>query len=53
VVIHRAAASDAVKGKGIGTVLFRMIEELCTDLKVYSIKVERPGKAFEKVITES
>lgn len=40
VVIHRAATSDAVKGKGIGTVLFRMIEELCADLKVYSIKVD-------------
>lgn len=40
VAVHRVAVSDAVKGKGIATILFRMIEDLCVEQKVYSIKVD-------------
>jgi GNAT superfamily N-acetyltransferase len=39
-VVHRVATSNAVKGKGIATKLFQMIEELCLSKKVYSIKVD-------------
>lgn len=39
-VVHRVATSNAVKGKGIATHLFKMIEDLCIEKKVYSIKVD-------------
>lgn len=40
VVIHRVAASNAVKGRGIATHLFKVIEDLCIEKKVRSIKVD-------------
>lgn len=40
VVVHRVATSNAAKGKGIATHLFRMLEDLCFQQKVYSIKVD-------------
>jgi GNAT superfamily N-acetyltransferase len=40
VVVHRVATSNAVKGKGIATSLFKMIEDLCVEHKTYSIKVD-------------
>lgn len=40
VVVHRVATSNAVKGKGIATQLFKMIEDLSIEEKVYSIKVD-------------
>lgn len=40
VVIHRVATSNAAKGKGIATKLFRMIEDVATENQVYSIKVD-------------
>ena len=39
-VVHRVAVSNAVKGKGIATLLFKAIEDLCIEQKVYSIKVD-------------
>ena len=39
-VIHRVATSDEVKGKGIATQLFTMIEDTCREHNVYSIKVD-------------
>jgi GNAT superfamily N-acetyltransferase len=39
-VIHRVATSNTVKGKGIATRLFKMIEDLCVEQEVYSIKVD-------------
>jgi len=39
-VVHRVAVSKAVKGKGIATLLFKAIEDLCIEQKVYSIKVD-------------
>ena len=39
-VIHRVATLNTVKGKGIATQLFQMIEDLCRAQKVYSIKVD-------------
>jgi GNAT superfamily N-acetyltransferase len=39
-VVHRVATSNAVKGKGIATQLFRMIEDLCLEKNVFSIKVD-------------
>ncbi len=38
--VHRVATSPAVKGKGIATHLFKMIEDLCIEQRVYSIKVD-------------
>ena len=38
--VHRVAVSNAVKGKGIATYLFKAIEDLCMEQKVYSIKVD-------------
>jgi len=40
VVIHRVATSNAVKGKGMATQLFKLIEDLSIEQKVYSIKVD-------------
>jgi GNAT superfamily N-acetyltransferase len=39
-VVHRVATSNAVKGNGVATHLFRMIEDLCIEQKVDSIKVD-------------
>lgn len=39
-IVHRVAVSNAAKGKGIATLLFKMIEDLCLQQKVYSIKVD-------------
>ena len=40
VVVHRVATADTVKGKGIATQLFKMIEDFSSAQKVYSIKVD-------------
>ena len=40
VVVHRVATSNAVKGRGVATHLFKIIEDLCIEKKVYSIKVD-------------
>lgn len=40
VVVHRVATSNAVKGKGIATHLFQLIEDLCIEQKTYSIRVD-------------
>ena len=40
VVVHRVATSNAAKGKGIATYLFREVERLCVEHNVYSIKVD-------------
>ncbi|MFP5041514.1 GNAT family N-acetyltransferase [Parasediminibacterium sp. JCM 36343] len=40
VVIHRIATSNTVKGKSVATYLFKLIEGLCIEQKVYSIKVD-------------
>jgi GNAT superfamily N-acetyltransferase len=40
VAVHRVATSNVVKGKGVATNLFKMIEDLCIEQKVYSIKVD-------------
>lgn len=39
-VVHRVATSNLVKGKGVATHLFKMIEDFCIEKKVYSIKVD-------------
>jgi GNAT superfamily N-acetyltransferase len=40
VVLHRVAASPLAKGKGVATKLFQMVEALCLEKKIYSIKVD-------------
>ena len=40
VVVHRVAISDSVKGTGVATHLFKLIEDVCIEHKVYSIKVD-------------
>jgi GNAT superfamily N-acetyltransferase len=40
VVLHRVAVSPLAKGKGIATMLFRMVEDVAIGKKVYSIKVD-------------
>jgi hypothetical protein len=40
VVIHRVAASNAVKGQGVATKLFKLIENLAIENNVFSIKVD-------------
>jgi GNAT superfamily N-acetyltransferase len=39
-VVHRVAVSKRSKGKGIATKLFKQLESLCLQKKVYSIKVD-------------
>lgn len=40
VVLHRVAASPLAKGKGLATRLFEMVELLCAEREVNSIKVD-------------
>ena len=40
VVLHRVAASPLAKGKSIATKFFQMVENLCIEKGVYSIKVD-------------
>jgi GNAT superfamily N-acetyltransferase len=40
VTVHRVATLNAVKGKGIATQVFKKVEDLCIEEKVYSIKVD-------------
>src|SRR6218665_2377866 len=40
VVIHRVATSNNVKGKGVATQLFQLIEKLSVENQVFSIKVD-------------
>lgn len=40
VVVHRVATAPAIKGKGIATQLFRLIEEVALQHQVNSIKVD-------------
>jgi GNAT superfamily N-acetyltransferase len=40
VVVHRVATSNAAKGKGVATRLFKELEGLCAERKVFSIKVD-------------
>lgn len=40
VVVHRVATSNLVRGKGIATVIFKVVEDLSRQRKVFSIKVD-------------
>lgn len=40
VAVHRVATAEAVKGQGVATKLFRMIEPLSAEHGVFSIKVD-------------
>lgn len=40
VVVHRVATAALAKGRGVATMLFEMIENLCLEQNVYSIKVD-------------
>jgi hypothetical protein len=40
VAVHRVATSNSVKGKGVATNLFRLLENLSIEHNVYSIKVD-------------
>ena len=40
VVVHRIATSGSVKGTGVATHFFKLIEDVCIENKVYSIKVD-------------
>lgn len=39
-VVHRVATSNSVKGKGVATKLFKLIEDLSIEHGVFSIKVD-------------
>ncbi|MFT3979234.1 MAG: GNAT family N-acetyltransferase [Ferruginibacter sp.] len=39
-VLHRIAVSPLAKGRGIAMLLFQMVEDLCRENNVYSIKVD-------------
>jgi hypothetical protein len=39
-IVHRVAVSNVAKGKGIATLLFKMIEDLCLQHNVFSIRVD-------------
>lgn len=40
VVVHRVATSNAAKGKGVATALFKLLEDLAIEHNVFSIKVD-------------
>ena len=39
-VVHRVAVANSEKGKGIATRLFKLIEDMCIEQNVFSIKVD-------------
>jgi len=39
-VVHRVATSNSVKGRGVATKLFKLIEDLSIEHNVFSIKVD-------------
>ena len=39
-VVHRVATAEALKRKGMGANLFLLIEELCVEKNIFSIKVD-------------
>lgn len=40
VVVHRVATSNSVKGKGVATQLFKLLEDLSIEQGVFSIKID-------------
>jgi hypothetical protein len=40
VAVHRVATSNSVKGKGVATKLFKLLEDLSIEHNVFSIKVD-------------
>ena len=40
VVVHRVATQESLKGKGIATQLFLLIEDFCNQKNIFSIKVD-------------
>jgi GNAT superfamily N-acetyltransferase len=40
VVVHRVATSNSVKGQGVATKLFKLLEDLAIEHNVFSIKVD-------------
>ena len=40
VVVHRVATAESVKGQGVATQLFQMLEELAIELHVFSLKAD-------------
>lgn len=40
VAVHRVATANEVKGKGVATTLFTLIEELCLSRNIFSIKID-------------
>ncbi|MFT3910979.1 MAG: GNAT family N-acetyltransferase [Ferruginibacter sp.] len=40
VVVHRIATSNSVKGQGVATKLFKLIEDLAIEHHIFSIKVD-------------
>jgi GNAT superfamily N-acetyltransferase len=40
VVVHRVATSNSVKGQGVATKLFKLLEDLAIENNVFSIKVD-------------
>ena len=40
VVVHRVATSNSVKGRGVATELFKLLEDLAIEHNVFSIKVD-------------
>src|SRR5688572_16875547 len=40
VAVHRVATSNSVKGKGVATMLFKLLEDLAIEHNVFSIKVD-------------
>ena len=40
VVVHRLATANSVKGQGVATKLFSLLEDLCISQNIYSIKID-------------
>jgi hypothetical protein len=40
VVVHRVATSNSVKGQGVATTLFKLLEDLAIENNIFSIKVD-------------
>ena len=54
-VVHRVAVSDELKGQGIAGKVFKFIEDICYDKKVYDIKIDthRDNKSMQRFLTKN
>ena len=54
-VIHRIAVAEELKGQGVASVLLKMVEELCQERQVRSIKIDthEDNKSMQRLMEKN